>query len=39
MQWPLDPDSDPAFQVNMDPDAGFDDQKLKRKTAEKMIFC
>jgi hypothetical protein len=37
-----DTDLDPAFQVNLDPDPipiqGFDDQKLKEKTAEIFLY-
>jgi hypothetical protein len=36
------PDPDPAFQVKPDPDPiriqGFDDQKLKRNTAENIFI-
>ncbi len=38
----LNPDPDPAFQVNPDtdpvPDPGFDDQKLRKNTAEINFF-
>jgi hypothetical protein len=38
----VDPDSlnsdlDPAFQLNLDPDPGFDDQKLIKITAEQNL--
>jgi hypothetical protein len=39
----VDPESDPAFQVNPDPDTDpiriqvFDDQKLKKKIQQKFV--
>ncbi len=39
----VDPDSDPAFQVNPEPDTdpiriqGFNDQKLKKKIPQKFV--
>jgi hypothetical protein len=36
----LNPDTDPAFQVNLDPIQiqGFDDQKLKKKIQQTIFF-
>jgi hypothetical protein len=33
----LDPDPHPAFHVNPDPVPGFDDQRLEKNAADKMI--
>ncbi len=37
---PLNPDPDPAFQVNPDPytDPGFDDQKFNKKVQLNFVF-
>jgi hypothetical protein len=33
-----DPDPDPAFQVNLDPIKGFDDQKFKKKVQLNFLY-